>query len=144
MSDTKRVGIDLAKKIYHLTAVDESGAVVERKRLRRARQLAVKDRTAHANPLHGFLLEYGIESRIGIGALRRRLAEVLEDAENELPVEGRALLWDLGEELRRLRLAGCELPLFDPPAVRPSTRAYGSSLLSSARSNPSFRVSDHS
>ena len=65
MSDTKRVGIDLAKKIYHLTAVDESGAVVERKRLRRARQLAVKDRTAHANPLHGFLLEYGIESRIG-------------------------------------------------------------------------------
>ena len=70
--------------------------------LRRARQLAVKDRTAHANPLHGFLLEYGIESRKGIGALRRRLAEVLEDAENELPVEGRALLWDLGEELRRL------------------------------------------
>ena len=70
--------------------------------LHRARQLAVKVRTAHASQLHGFLLEYGIESRKGIGALRRRLAEVLEDAENELPVEGRALLWDLGEELRRL------------------------------------------
>ena len=32
----------------------------------------------------------------------RRLPEVLEDAENELPVAGRALLSDLGEELRRL------------------------------------------
>ena len=70
--------------------------------LHRARQLAVRDRTAHTNQLHGFLLEYGIESPKGIGALRRRLADVLEDAENELPVEGRALLCDLGEELRRL------------------------------------------
>ena len=34
MSDIKRVGIDLAKSIFHVTAVDESGAVVERKRLR--------------------------------------------------------------------------------------------------------------
>ena len=32
----------------------------------------------------------------------RRLGEVLEDAENELPVEGRALLRNLGEEIRRL------------------------------------------
>lgn len=32
----------------------------------------------------------------------RRLADVLEDAENELPTEGRALLRNLGEELRRL------------------------------------------
>ena len=70
--------------------------------LHRARQLAVWDRTAHANQLHGFLLEYGIESPKGIGTLRRRLAEVLEDAENELPGEGRALFLDLGEELRRL------------------------------------------
>ena len=35
MSDIKRVGIDLAKSIFHMTAVDESGAVVERKRLHR-------------------------------------------------------------------------------------------------------------
>jgi transposase len=68
----------------------------------RARQLAVKERTAHCNQLHGFLLEYGIEAPKGVGALRRRLAEVLEDADNELCVEARALLWNLGEELRRL------------------------------------------
>ena len=192
MKDVKRVGIDLAKKIFHVTAVDERGELVERKRFRRAglqsyltllptgcvvameacgsahhwgrlalrlghrvllmsphlvapytrgnkndvndadgiteassrpgmrfvgvksvgqqhlrqlhraRQLAVKDRTAHGNQIHGFLLEYGIESSRGVGALLRRLADVLEDAENELPSEGRALLCDLGEELRRL------------------------------------------
>jgi len=72
------------------------------RQLHRARQLAVKDRTAHGNQIHGFLLEYGIESSRGVGALLRRLADVLEDAENELPSEGRALLCDLGEELRRL------------------------------------------
>lgn len=192
MTDIRRVGIDLAKRNFHLTAVDERGEVVERKRLRRAglhsyltmlppgcvvameacasahhwgrlaarlghrvlmmsphkvapymhrnkndvndadgiaeassrpgmrfvgsksvdqqhiqqmhraRRLAVKDRTAHANQLHGFLLEYGIESPKGTRALLKRLAEVLEDAENELPVAGRALLFDLGEELRHL------------------------------------------
>ncbi len=187
-----RVGIDLGKKVFHVTAVDAAGAVVERKRLRRvglrsylalllraravameacgsashwgrlaachghrpllmspqhvaphvksnkndandadaiadasarptmrfvgvktvpqqhiqqahrARRLAVKQRTAQDNQIHGFLLEYGIESPKGVGALLRRLADVLEDAENELPVEGRALLRELGDELRRL------------------------------------------
>lgn len=192
MTDIRRVGIDLAKKIFHVTAVGEEGEVVERKRFRRnglqsylttlppgcvvameacasahhwgrlaarlghrvhvmsphkvapymhrnkndvndadgiaeassrpemrfvgvksvhqqhlqqvhrGRQLAVKERTAHANQLHGFLLEYGIESPKGVGALRRRLADVLEDAENELPVAARALLCELGEDLRHL------------------------------------------
>ncbi|MDE0360512.1 MAG: IS110 family transposase [Rhodospirillaceae bacterium] len=32
----------------------------------------------------------------------RRLAEVLEDAENELPMDGRALFGELGDEIRRL------------------------------------------
>ena len=36
MMDIKRVGIDLAKNNFHLTAVDEADEVVERKRLRRA------------------------------------------------------------------------------------------------------------
>ena len=153
MTNITRVGIDLAKKIFHVTAMDESGQMAERKRFRRAqlqsylallppgcvvameacgnshhwgrlaqcqghrvmlmsphkvapymhrnkndrndadgiaetsslpemravglksverqhlqqlhraRQLAVRDRTAQANQLHGFLLEYGIESK---------------------------------------------------------------------------------
>ena len=68
--------------------------------LHRARQVAVRQRTALGNQIHGFLLEYGIESPRGRGALLARLAEALEDAENELPVEGRALLQELAEELR--------------------------------------------
>ena len=68
----------------------------------RARQLAVKKRTAHCNQLHGFLLEYGVEAPKGVRAVLRRVAEVLEDAENELCAEARALLWDLAQELRRL------------------------------------------
>lgn len=192
MTDIRRVGMDLGKKVFHVTAVDDSGAVVERKRLRRAglqsyltmlprggvvametcgsahywgrfvaslghqvllmsphkaaaymhrnkndvndadgiagassrpgmrfvglksvgqqhvqqlhraRQMAVRNRTAQANQVHGFLLEYGIESPKGVGALRRRLVDVLEDGENELPLEGRELLWVLSEELRRV------------------------------------------
>ncbi len=192
VNDIRRVGIDLAKKVFHVTAVDGRGEVVERKRTRRAglqsyltklpegcvvameacgsahhwgrlaerlghevrlmsprfvvpyvksnkndvndadaiaeastrpgmryvevksaqrqhiqqlhraRQLAVKERTAHCNQLHGFLLEYGIEAPKGVGAVLRRLAEVLEDADNELCGNARALLWNLGDELRRL------------------------------------------
>ena len=47
-------------------------------------------------------LEYGIEARKGPAALLRRLVDVLADAENELPFEGRALLRKLGDEVRRL------------------------------------------
>ena len=185
------VGIDLAKKVFHVTTVDETGAIVERKRLRRsglqsylallprgcevameacgsahhwgrlalrhghrvrlmspqfvvpyiksnkndvndadaiaeasarptmrfvsvksveqqhiqhmhrARQLAVRNRTAQGNQIHGILLEYGIESPKRFAALFGRLAAVLEDAENELPIETRALLRELGDELRQ-------------------------------------------
>ena len=191
MTDITRVGIDLGKSIFHLTAVDERGEVLERLRLRReglhtylsqlpagrvvameacggahhwgrlasrmghevmlmsphkvapyvhrnkndandadgiaeassrpgmrtvglksveqqhvqhlhrARQLAVRHRTSQANQLHGFLLECGVASPQGVGALLRRLPEVLEDASNELSYAGRALLRELGEELRR-------------------------------------------
>ena len=68
--------------------------------LHRARQMVVLNRTGQCNQIHGFLLEYGIESPKGVRAVLRRLAEVLEDAENELPTEARALLRNL-EELRR-------------------------------------------
>ena len=69
----------------------------------RARQLALKHLTAQRNQLHGFLLEYGIASSKGTGALLRLLPEVLEDGDNELSVACRALLRELGDELRRLQ-----------------------------------------
>ena len=67
----------------------------------RARQMALKHLTAQRNQLHGFLLEYGIASSKGTGALLRLLPEVLEDGDNELSVEGRTLLREL-DELRHL------------------------------------------
>ncbi|MCY3639996.1 MAG: IS110 family transposase [Gammaproteobacteria bacterium] len=192
MTDVRRVGIDLAKRVFHLTAVDGAGRVLERARLRRAglrqylaqlppgtvvameacgsahhwgrhalglgcevrlmsphkaapymrrskndandadgiaeaagrpemrfvgvksvdrqqlqqlhraRRMAVRNRTAQANQLHGFLLEWGIESRRGIGSLLGRLPEIVADGGSELPPDGRALLAELGDELRRL------------------------------------------
>ena len=192
MNEITRVGVDLAKRVFHVTAMDAAGVVLERKRLRRAglqsylallprgcvvameacgsahhwgrlalqlghrpllispqfvapyvksnkndvndadgiaeassrptmrfvgvksieqehvqqvhraRQLAVRSRTAQTNQIHGFLLEYGIEAPRRISALLKRVADVLEDAENELLWPTRALLSELGEELRRL------------------------------------------
>jgi len=98
MTDVRRVGIDSGKQVFHLTAVDGTGCVLERACLRRARRMAVRNRTAQANQLHGFLLEWGIESQRGIGSLLGRLPGILEDAEGELTPDGRALL----SELRRL------------------------------------------
>ena len=77
----------------------------------RVRQTAVKQSTMLRNRLHALLLEYGIASPRGTGALLERLAGALEDGDNEMTVEGRALLRELGDELRRLesRVAGYDV-----------------------------------
>ena len=36
MNEITRVGVDLAKKVFHVTAMDAAGGIVERRRLRRA------------------------------------------------------------------------------------------------------------
>ena len=36
MENMARVGIDLAKKVFHVTAMDDTGAMVERRKPRRA------------------------------------------------------------------------------------------------------------
>lgn len=68
----------------------------------RVRSQAVAHRTALANQVRGFLLEYEIAVAKGIGHLRRRLPEVLEDADNGLSGSMRELLAELGDELHRL------------------------------------------
>ena len=70
--------------------------------MRRVRSQAVAHRTALANQVRGFVLEYGIVVAKGIGQLRRRLPEVLEDVDNGLSGSMRELLTELGEEIRRL------------------------------------------
>ncbi|MDP2829450.1 MAG: IS110 family transposase [Sulfuricellaceae bacterium] len=68
----------------------------------RARQGFVKARTALANQIRGLLSEYGIVMPQGIAHLYRRLPEILEDGENDLPGVFRQLLQRLGDHLKEL------------------------------------------
>src|SRR5512143_1854463 len=70
--------------------------------LHRARQGFVKARTAQANQIRGLLTEYGIILAQGIDNIAKRLSEVLEDGENDLPGVFRQLVHRLGEHLKEL------------------------------------------
>jgi transposase len=68
----------------------------------RARQGFVKARTAQANQIRGLLAEYGIAIPQGIGHIAKRVPEILEDGENELPGSFRRLIGRLLEHLKEL------------------------------------------
>ena len=51
----------------------------------RARQGFVKSRTAQANQIRGLLAEFGIVMPQGITSIAKRMPDILEDAENNLP-----------------------------------------------------------
>ena len=70
--------------------------------LHRARSLVVRQRTALANQMRGMVFEYGLVVAKGIGILRRRVPELLEDADNALPMAVRELLAEEYRELVRL------------------------------------------
>ena len=70
--------------------------------LHRAREGFVKARTAQANQIRGLLAEYGIVIPVGIDNIVRRLPDILEDGENNLPGVFRQLLQRLGEHLKEL------------------------------------------
>jgi transposase len=68
----------------------------------RIRARLVKSRTALSNEIRGLLAEFGVIVPASLGALRRALPEILEDGENGLIGDFRALLAELAEELRSL------------------------------------------
>lgn len=68
----------------------------------RARQGFVKARTAQANQIRGLLAEYGIVIAQGIGNITKRVPEILEDGENDLPGSFRLLIERLLDHLRAL------------------------------------------
>ena len=70
--------------------------------LYRMRAARVRERTALCNQVRGLLGEYGIVLAQGVGTLRRRLPEVLEDAENGLSDFLRPLLGRCYEQLCEL------------------------------------------
>jgi transposase len=70
--------------------------------LHRARQGFVKARTAQANQIRGLLSEYGMVIPQGIGHVTKRLPQIVEDGENALPGQFRALLLRLSENLKEM------------------------------------------
>jgi transposase len=68
----------------------------------RARQGFVKARTAQANQIRGLLAEYGIAIPQGIGHIAKRVPEIIEDGENDLPGSFRLLIQRLVDNLKEL------------------------------------------
>lgn len=66
------------------------------------RRRLVERRTALGNQLRGMLAEFGITVGQGFRRLKTRLAEAIEEADNGLPADLRAVLADGDEELRDL------------------------------------------
>ncbi len=66
--------------------------------LHHGRQLLVRQRVALSNHMRGILTEYGIVVPQGVKVLSRHLPEILEDAENALPMLARHLLAELKAE----------------------------------------------
>jgi len=75
----------------------------------RARQGFVKARTAQANQIRGLLAEYGITIPQGIGHIAKRVPEIIEDGDIDLPGNFRLLIQRLLEHLKELDRQVCEL-----------------------------------
>lgn len=70
--------------------------------LHRVRERLVCSRTALINEIRGLLGEFGISIPQGAEKFRQQLPEILEDANNELSAQTRALFVGLREELKAL------------------------------------------
>ena len=53
--------------------------------IQRSRELLVQERTALSNHLRGLLMEFGVVIPRGFAALQRKLPQILEDGDNEVP-----------------------------------------------------------
>lgn len=77
----------------------------------RARQGFIKARTAQANQIRGLMAEFGIILPQGISHIGKRVPEIIEDGENDLPGSFRLLLQRLLDHLNVLDQQVCELEL---------------------------------
>ena len=71
--------------------------------IQRSRELLVQNRVGLSNHVRGLLLEFGLVIPQGRAALHRRIPEILEDGENELPDMYRPTLHMLWRRLCELR-----------------------------------------
>ena len=70
--------------------------------IHRVRQRLLTQRTALSNQIRGLLAEYGIVIAKGFSTLKKRLPQILEDAENELTADSREVFFELQEEFMAL------------------------------------------
>lgn len=77
----------------------------------RARQGFVKARTAQSNQIRGLLAEFGIVIPQGISHIPKRVSEIIEDGENDLPGSFRLLIQRLVDHLKVLDQQVGELEL---------------------------------
>ncbi len=77
--------------------------------LHRVRELAVKQRTAHANQIRGLLLEYGVTIAKGINQIRN-LLEIIEDNKERLTTLSIRKFRELYEEYKQIeeRVEKCD------------------------------------
>jgi transposase len=66
--------------------------------LHRIRERIVKQKIALSNQIRGLLAEYGVVIAQGFAALKKRMPEIMEDAENELTFIAREFCAELYEE----------------------------------------------
>ncbi|MET0002694.1 MAG: IS110 family transposase [Candidatus Thiodiazotropha sp.] len=67
-----------------------------------ARRLLIQQRVALGNHIRGMLLEFGLTITAGSKALNKRIPEILEDAENQMPMLSRHMLSLLKEQYDQL------------------------------------------
>lgn len=86
-------------KVAPLKSVEQQGM----QSIQRSRELLVQNRVGLSNHVRGLLMEFGIVIPQGWAALHRRIPEILEDGENELPDLYRSTLHLLWRRLCELR-----------------------------------------
>ena len=64
-----------------MNTIDQQGLQA----IQRSRDLLVQESTALSNHMRGLLMEFGVVIPQGFSALRRKLPEILEDGDNEVP-----------------------------------------------------------
>lgn len=85
-------------KVSPLKSIDHQGMQA----IQRSRELLVREKVKYSNHMRGILLEFGIVIPQGFLALKRRIAEVLDNHDSELPMIYHSTLACLFEQFNKL------------------------------------------
>jgi transposase len=100
-NDAEAICEAVGRPNMHFVAIktEEQQAVLM---VHRARAMVVANRTGLINQIRGLMGEFGLVVPRGVTKFRRQIPQILEDAENGLPMLAREVLAGLLEQLREL------------------------------------------